>query len=164
MSILVLLTGSAYAATISEDYSSSTVTISGEAGAKQLVSIQILQEGNLLEDLAAATDPASLVIYTNQTKADENGKFSFEFGYDGNSGVYNAYIASKLWDEPQKVEVNFVNYEEYKDVINRLNNAASKEEFIDTVRNNQIVFKDGMNVNDIKLDYVMMIMLYYIRK
>ena len=163
LSGLVLLMGNASAATVSEDYKSGTVTLSGETEAKQLVSIQILQVGKTLEDLAASNDPGSLVIYANQIKADENGKFSFDFSYDGKSDVYNAYIASKLWNEPQKVEVNFVNSQEYESIINSLNNAVSKEEFIKTVKDNLIVFKDGLNVSNINLDSAMIRMYDYTR-
>lgn len=164
LSSLILLSGSAFATSVSEDYSSSTVTISGDAEAKQLVSIQILQEGKSLEELAASSDPGSLVIYTNQTKADENGKFSFDFTYDGKSGTYNAYIASKLWNEPQIVEVNFVNSQEYEKVIDSLNNAASKDDFIKTVKDNLIVFNDGLNIDNINLDSAMGKMYDYTRK
>lgn len=163
LSILTLLTGSALAATVSEDYNSKTVTVSGEVKADQIVSIQVLQEGMTLDELADAEDPSSMVIYTNQTKADKNGIFAFEFVYDGKSGIYNAYIASKSWDKAQKTEINFVNSEDYKDTIKNLNFAEDKYKFCEVIEKNLSIFKSAGNVEGIDLASAMSRMYEYTR-
>ena len=163
MSILMFMTA-AFAATVSQDYSSNTVTVSGEVEANRLVSIQVLKEGMSVDDLVNADDPAQLVIYADQTSADENGKFSFEFDYDGKSGIYNAYIASKLWNEPQKAEIYFVNREDYVETIDKLNAAADKNVFYNIIKDNLTLFRDEVTVENIYLESAMGRMYDYTRK
>ena len=163
LSILAFMTAT-YAATVSQDYISNTVTVSGEAEANRLVSIQVLKEGMSVDDLVNADDPAQLVIYADQTSADENGKFSFEFGYDGKSGIYNAYIASKLWNEPQKAEIYFINREDYSETVDKLNAAADKNVFYNIIKDNLTLFRDEVTVENINLESAMGRMYDYTRK
>lgn len=67
------------------------VTISGKADYGTKVSINVLPSGKTYGDLADAADPASVVVYQDDTVASSKNSFSFTVGFE-QCGEYTAYV------------------------------------------------------------------------
>lgn len=97
---LLLLQGVALAAQINTpefDRDTQTVTVSGSVGgADMLVSVEVLAPGHSWQELDGDVFGFDKLVYFDQTRADENGSFSFSFCLDDKTEKYSLRIFSSF--------------------------------------------------------------------
>ncbi len=93
-----------------------------------LVSLKVLRPGVSVEDLQENVEIADKVAEFSRAESEKDGKVIFTFAIDGQSDFYECFIASDAGDE-QSFRILYSNPAEAKDIILKLNNATSDEEF-----------------------------------
>lgn len=138
----VLLTGTVYAETVTEDYGTGEIIISGTAEPDSFVGLQVMKKDKDIEDFYAAPEGGNVVLYNNQTVSDSSGEYNFIFKMSGKTGTYNAYISAMGMTAPKLIEIPFVSLEEYAEFIDSLNEAANEDLFFDIMEKEHHLFGD----------------------
>lgn len=138
--LTVLLSVPAYAGTISENYATGEVTVSGTVNPYESVGLQILADGMSMEDFALAGEKGSVVVYVDQTEADADGNYAFTITPRLGTGSYNLYIFTAGTNGYGHETLDYINKSEYDDFINELNSARSFEEFYELIDSKKLIF------------------------
>lgn len=141
--LTALLVGTVYAETVSEDYATGEVTVSGKVNPYEIVGLQILTGS--IDDFCGTTEKGGMVAYIDQTEADADGIYTFKLRPKLESGVYSAYISAGSIDWYRIEEIEYVNSGEYDDFIKELNAAASFEEFYQLINDKKMLFGKETN-------------------
>lgn len=114
---------SATAADVKVKNGTGTVTVTGQTEPDSMIGLQVLEKDKEWDDFEKSGYSEKMIKYNDQTAADAEGMFSFDFVLDGESGKYKVYIAYSKQDG-EEVDVNFINAEEMKSFLQSLNALA----------------------------------------
>lgn len=128
-----------------KDISSNTVTVYGETDSEVNVAMQVFKPGEDIDKIEESEDPDAMLAAVVQTKSAADGTFSLSFRYDGDSGLYKAYLSSPEWDEVELIEIPFVSSSTYTEFITILNRAAGDGEIYDAVKSNTVMFGEALD-------------------
>ncbi len=114
---------------IGYDVDNEVVTINGSGTPMKKVTLEILNNGVTSEDLknAKAEDINNYIYRIDQTKTDENGKFTFSFKMSGSD---DEYIARVNVDGITEGVVALVGAAEYEAALLAFNNAGTIDEMV----------------------------------
>lgn len=114
----------AYAAELVYDRAQKRIVILGTTDSNAEVSLQMTQPGVELGDLTSAAAANKAVKFNNQTTAAADGTYKFDFVFDGETGVYKAYVADSN-GYVETVNIPYVNMADYSQFLADLNTLAA---------------------------------------
>ncbi len=109
-----------------EQTGNQSVRVSGTGEPGTMVTLQVFKEGydpSSLESLPAGKTYLDILVCHDQTKVGANGKYTFDFNIDGETGTYTAYPSFKGSTAPIPETLYFINEEEVKAVLGELHDA-----------------------------------------
>ena len=147
--LLSMCTGSVMAAVTQveceKNFSDNTITVNGYAENGEQVSVHILKDGEISDSTVKES-----VVYVNQSETDAGGGFCFVVEVR-DSGKYNVFVSGEdITVNSHKFPVVFYNSTDYAGVVNRLNEAAGRNDedaFCSIIKDNaeKLGFDDEIN-------------------
>ncbi len=137
-----------------KDFSTGTVSVSGEAEQEDIITIQIFKQGITMAEFLKTENKNDLVIFADDCVIDGNCKFAFSTNV-AKSDTYTAYI-SKKENDTRKIEIGFfADKNEYENAVNEVN-GAFEEKFLENI--SRLGFDDPINE---KVDMSLVSRLFY---
>lgn len=128
---------SAYADCIQDG--NETVIVSGDLGAEnagKMISLDVYKgkdaEGKQLLSMNA-DEYLSFIVCHDQTRTDDNGKYTFTFDIDNTSGYYTAQTALEGESEVIRENFYYVNVADFENARDKLNSAETADEVLEYI-------------------------------
>ena len=141
---------------IKYSYTDSVLNISGTAKSdSKFLTVQILKQGNTFDmgDSLAIADADNLVFYRAQAPV-KNGRYSLDVRFDTKGNTASTLLAgdypTAIYLDDKKLDINsvyLISYQEFKDAIKELNDAAQADDF-DAFKNVLNSKRSALNFNN----------------
>ena len=113
---------------ITRDVEKEKFTVSGMAEENSVVRVIVVAPDKNYSDAVLALNPFDVIKYQREFDVTDDNGYTFEVELSGTSGVYTAYIASD--DSVNQAELEYINLDNYAEVIKGLNEASDIESYI----------------------------------
>jgi len=124
-----------------KDFSTGTLSVSGEAEQEDIITIQIFKKGITMDEFLKTENKNELVIFADDCVIDESCEFAFSTNV-AKSDTYTAYISEKE-NDIRKIEIGyFADKTKYENAVNEVN-GAFEDKFSENISN--LGFDDPIN-------------------
>lgn len=116
-----------------------TIDITGTAEPGKTVTVEVFPKGKSGADLDSleSDEYLDILVYHGQTTASADGSWAFRFRMSSESGEYTAYTYTEGDASVNTEDFRYVDTEEFKETVNRINKAGSAEQVHAIIRENR---------------------------